>query len=91
MSNIVLNRKIRRGLFLVIDRSGHLIKSKSFKIMGDASFSIYLVHMIVLDGLDKFTEINFSNWVLFLFCILAGVITYFLIEKPLTRSFKRFT
>ena len=54
-------------------------------LLGDASYSIYLTHWIVLE------VISLSQIHLFILSIIIGIITYYILEKPLlkvTRNIK---
>ena len=96
-----------RGLFLGIpsaflihwlllyERGYGIFETKILKIMGDASYSIYLTHIITIAALRvlfDFLGINISKVDASIFVLssifvslIAGVIFYFLIEKPLTK------
>lgn len=67
-------------------------------IVGDASFAIYLSHYYIISGIRKigFPKLNIINpnkqleviTILFT-CTLAGLILYVLVDKPLSKYFKK--
>ncbi|MFS1413832.1 acyltransferase family protein [Vibrio sp. 10N.286.49.B1] len=64
---------------------------KSFKwleTLGNASYSIYLTHMIFIKLFESHYD-NINNWVLFLVTVLLGVFSYRIIEQPITNSIKK--
>jgi peptidoglycan/LPS O-acetylase OafA/YrhL len=70
---------------------------RAFALLGDASYSLYLVHPLVLPIprriLRHFVDIPQSPWlfaaVLLVAAIAAAIVTYFLFERPLTRALHR--
>ena len=83
---------------LKLEQQGHMPESRLLKLLGDASFSIYLTHIFVIAGLRVFTLHMLPAWLLeksglsqpaFVIAALlvSGVIglgSYFLLERPLT-------
>jgi exopolysaccharide production protein ExoZ len=72
------------------------VSSKLGKLLGDASYSIYLIQMLsipVFYKLLSFLNIQLSNDLLAIACLIAtaigGTVMYLLIEKPMTQSIKR--
>nr|PMH79598.1 hypothetical protein BCU58_24935 [Vibrio sp. 10N.286.48.B7] len=64
---------------------------KSFKwleTLGNASYSIYLTHMIFIKLFESHYD-NINNWILFLVTVLLGVFSYRIIEQPITNSIKK--
>ena len=80
--------------FLVLDQAGRLTISRSLQFLGDASYSIYLVHFIALSLTAK---IMFGLWkhhptplfIPFLLLAIVGVgagsAVHVLVERPLNR------
>lgn len=73
-----------------------LAKTRTIKILGDASYSIYLVHGITQTFLDKFMHAiglpsTTSPMLIFLILVtvptIVGIATHLLVEKPLLRLF----
>lgn len=74
--------------------------SKVPLLLGDASYSIYVSHMLVLVAVLKIEKvagaglhIHFVNglsswWMLSVFAIIGGMATYWLLERNLTRVFQ---
>lgn len=60
----------------------HLKNLRPLVYLGDASFSIYLIHGPVVIALGA---MNFSPAVLFVLSIMAGIGVYEIVEKPLLR------
>lgn len=83
---------------IIFERSGRLPKSKLLKKMGDASYAIYLTHIMTL-GVVRFVwghfhlKDIFADIYLLIFAIAAVIISsilYFdLVEKPVSRFFRR--
>ena len=72
------------------------VSSKLGKLLGDASYSIYLFHQFLIPVLYKiqsFLDIQLSNDLLALTCFIAsaigGTVMYLIIEKPMTQLIKR--
>lgn len=71
------------------------IKIRLFKYLGDASYSIYLVHVLTIPAFYKFSSRLMYGWngdILALFCVASSVIfgcvIYSLMEKPATIKIK---
>jgi exopolysaccharide production protein ExoZ len=72
------------------------INSKLGKLLGDASYSIYLIQMLSIPAFYKILTvlgINLSNDFLAIACLLAtaigGTVMYLFIEKPMIHMIKR--
>ena len=72
------------------------VSSKLGKLLGDASYSIYLIQMLSIPVFYKilsFLNIQLSNDLLAIACLIAtaigGTVMYLLIEKPMTQLIKR--
>ena len=73
---------------------------ETMKLLGDASYSIYLSHAVSLAGIRTFWRplIGMDSWVsCFVFIIVAtfasivaGVFVYWYVERPLTAFFQQF-
>lgn len=73
-------------------------ESKLFELLGDASYSLYLVHGVVAPiylsawlyyGLDKTISIWIYTSSYIIFCHAAGLLTHLRIEKPTNNLLKR--
>ena len=82
---------------VVAERQG-VVLSKYLVKIGDASYSIYLVHVLVLSALGKLFYAlsinsligNFALMIILTVCvILSGLISYHLIEKPLMKASRK--
>lgn len=83
---------------IIVERSGALPKSSLLKKLGDASYSIYLTHIITL-GAVRFVwghfhlKTIFADIYLMVFALVATIIVavpyYELIEKPSSRLFRK--
>ena len=81
------------GAAMVEKQGGPLLRSRPLLILGNASYSIYLTHVLVLPICQiawKILGLPVTGiWVglyvvaLTVACALAGVVTYFLLERPL--------
>ena len=72
------------------------IKSKIGKLLGDASYSIYLIQMLSLPAYYKFLtalNIQMNNDILVITCLVAtvlgGVAVHLLVEKPMINFLKK--
>lgn len=82
-------------LFLVLPRTQNIVTALSFKpiqIIGRASFSVYLVHQpilafskILIYGTPYSTPTTVEKGVMVAVCVLAGVVSWRLIEEPVRR------
>lgn len=77
-----------------------LLNMRPLRFLGDASYSIYLVHVFTLPALHYVTralavDISFNTQLLFLFYLaagtLSGVICYVVFERPLTNALRAYT
>lgn len=75
--------------FLLIEQNYGVFKSKSLLLLGNASFSIYLSHYIVIHTIHKYYDKNFSMYYLFIISIVIGVLVYKSIEVPLNKYIKK--
>ncbi len=64
-----------------------ILEWKAFRLLGTISYSAYLFHMIVLVLLSNATNIpeNYKIYIFFLATILVAILSYVLIEKPLSK------
>ena len=91
------------GVFLVVgaicmDVSGRTVHSRTWKLLGDASYSIYLIHYLML-GVVRFIwgslhlKNMFNDGLLMLFAVgtslIAGVAFHVWVEKPATARARR--
>jgi len=72
------------------------VSSKLGKLLGDASYSIYLIQMLSIPVFYKFLSflnVQLSNDLLAITCVIGtaigGTVTYLLIERPMTQLIKR--
>jgi exopolysaccharide production protein ExoZ len=81
--------------FLLIAENNNLVFSKIFVTLGNASYSIYLSHILTLSVMGRVWSIFNSNsiidnWimipVMFVLTCVAGVVSYFWIEIPLSNK-----
>jgi len=85
------------GAVLARPREGGAI-ARAFVFLGDASYSIYLVHwlaILALTGLVAYLRLDIAAapWVYVaahaLFALAASVVVYLAFEKPVTRALQR--
>lgn len=72
------------------------IHNKTVELLGDASYSIYLVQVFSIPVFYKIAKVLMPNWngdviafLALLFSITTGVITYLIIEKPMTNFLRK--
>jgi exopolysaccharide production protein ExoZ len=77
---------------LGLEGAGRLPRWPALKLLGDASYSIYLAHGLALsaafrigEGLDLPTAVQL--WLGIPFAVLAGLLCHLLVEKPLLALF----
>jgi len=83
------------GAAMVEKRGAPLFRSRLLLVLGDASYSVYLTHVLVLPVCQIVWKVGglptTGIWVglyiaaLTTACALAGIITYFCLEQPLLR------
>lgn len=70
------------------------------QVFGDASYSIYLIHSAAISGIMVVARrLRLIDWIgpypvyfmTLVIAVMAGLAAYFLIERPLLRSLRRFT
>lgn len=83
---------------LILERQGKLTIPRWLVLLGDASYSIYLAHFMVISAVARF---SYSHWheapipigfwmVILFFCgTTAGLATHFVIERPLLKALGR--
>ena len=54
-------------------------------LLGNASFSIYLTHYILIHSVHDYYDKDFSNIMLFVGSIVIGIVTYKYLEFPMTK------
>lgn len=64
-------------------------QNKILILFGNASYSIYLTHYILIHSVHDYYDKDFSNIILFLCSILLGIITYKYLEMPLIKYFHK--
>lgn len=83
---------------LALEARGALPRSRALKSLGDASYSLYLVHPIVIAIMAKVVQkLPVNGWpqfiVMIVLCtvasIVAGLIVHAGVEKPLLRALRR--
>lgn len=83
---------------MVLEAHGRVGNSRTLRLLGDASYSIYLSHVVTLSAASQaWRKLGLDHWPggVIAFCIVAvivsavvGVISYRLLEQPLTRLFR---
>ncbi|TQV74587.1 acyltransferase [Aliikangiella marina] len=83
---------------VAVERNGKISENKLLKYVGDSSYSLYLVHTFVL-GVVGFIwgKITFQHYLFdvlavilaIVACLIAGLISFYWIEKPIIRFFKK--
>jgi exopolysaccharide production protein ExoZ len=77
---------------------GKIWSAKTLHMLGDASYSIYLIHYMVILAAKPFYQYIHGDvlriaWTVFIFvaCMTLGLLTYFYAEEPMLRLFKEKT
>ena len=83
ISLIILSCQIRTTF------SEILFENKVIQFLGKISYSIYLIHMLILFHISKHIKIFQNCFIALLFTIIISSITYYLIEKPFIQLGKR--
>lgn len=81
------------GCFHYKSSSMHPIPRKLIQILATTSYSIYLIHLYVLQGLRSiplFTNSGAAFWIYLLCSTLAGIAAFEVTEKPFFQLRKRF-
>ncbi|WP_428737642.1 acyltransferase family protein [Sulfurimonas sp.] len=73
---------------LLIESKYHTLNNTFMILLGNASYSIYLTHFIVIHSFEKYISLEISPWILFVLSILIGCCFYKLIEKPFLEYLK---
>jgi peptidoglycan/LPS O-acetylase OafA/YrhL len=83
---------------MLMEQRGTLHVPKSLKLLGDASYSIYLVHFTVMSA---FAKVLYPIWlhfrtpfivpytIMFLCAVTSGIAVHLYVEKPLLRRLSR--
>lgn len=69
--------------FLILESKNKIFNSKLLLLLGNASYSIYLTHYIVIHGIDKFITTEYNNLFILLLCVAVGTLTYKYVELPM--------
>lgn len=82
---------------ILLERQGKLVMPRQLVLMGDASYSIYLVHNPLVSLTSRLVARlqGFASWGLGMIVgvaasVVVGVLYHWLIEKPLIRLFRQF-
>ena len=81
------------GCFHYKSSTTHPIPRKLIQILATTSYSIYLIHLYVLQGLSSiplFTHSGAAFWIYLLCSTLAGIAAFEVTEKPFFQLRKRF-
>jgi len=81
---------------VLLERQGKLVLPRWMVLMGDASYSIYLIHNPLVSLTSRFVGRlhRFASWGLGMFVgvissVVVGVLYHLFIEKPLIRLFRK--
>lgn len=74
-------------LSLNLEKSHHIFKSRLLEYLGDASYSIYLSHMLIIALVTYFIS-DVNKIFLLIISVIMGVLIYHFLEKPITRKMK---
>jgi exopolysaccharide production protein ExoZ len=81
---------------MVLERRGAVVVPRWLVALGDASYSIYIVHFMAISAVARLTyacwghlQIPIAVWMVFLFLFGTGVgvSVHFAVERPLLRAF----
>lgn len=70
---------------LILEKNYLLFENKILILLGNASYSIYLTHYILIHVIHDYYNKDFSNIILFLGSIILGVLTFKYLELPMTK------
>jgi exopolysaccharide production protein ExoZ len=101
LSNITLPRTVQYGVpatilimsALLLEPLARRREIAGLKLLGDASYSLYLTHLPVIFAVGRVVDVSRLNPLVFvaieILCSLAvGLLTYRLVEKPLLHLFR---
>jgi peptidoglycan/LPS O-acetylase OafA/YrhL len=80
----------------LLERRGRLSIPRWLTLLGDASYSIYLIHFMVISAIARFAyahmrhlPVPIGGWMLLFILISVGVgiVTHYAVERPLLRAF----
>lgn len=83
---------------LAIERNAKIAEYTLLKHVGDSSYSLYLVHTFVLGvvgfvwgrkDIEHYLFDIFAVLMAVIACIIAGIVSYYWLEKPMIRFFKQ--
>lgn len=75
---------------LLIESNYKLFASKILLLFGNASYSLYLTHYILIHTVHNYYDENFNKWVLLICSLILGVVTYLYVERPLVKYTHKF-
>jgi len=73
---------------LILEKDYYLFNNKLLILFGNASYSIYLTHYILIHYIHDYYDKDFNNIVLFIGSIVLGILTYKYMETPMMQYFK---
>jgi len=88
-NNLIASFLIVTSVLLLEVEHDMSFPNKILILFGNASYSIYLTHYILIHTVHDYYDKDFSNIILFLCSILLGVITYKYLEMPLIKLFHK--
>lgn len=89
VNNYAINNSIPSFIivlgFLILEYKYKFFNSNLLLLLGNASYSIYLTHYIVIHGTNKFITTDYNNLIMLLICVITGALTYKYIELPMIK------
>jgi exopolysaccharide production protein ExoZ len=73
---------------LMLESRNKIFNSKFLLLLGNASYSIYLTHYIIIHGIHDYYDKNFNTLILLIFCIIIGILNYKYLEIPIMNYIK---
>ncbi|MDD2698671.1 MAG: acyltransferase [Arcobacteraceae bacterium] len=73
---------------LMLESRNKIFNSKFLLLLGNASYSIYLTHYIVIHGIHDYYDKNFNTFILLISCIIIGILNYKYLEIPIMNYIK---
>jgi len=89
-NNLVASFLIVTSILILEIEQKWSFQNKILILLGNASYSIYLTHYIVIHAVHKYYNKEFNNELLLIGSIIVGVLTYLYLEKPLIKQTHKF-
>lgn len=93
VNNYIQNNLIASFLLvlgvLLLESNNKIFLNKFLLLLGDASYSIYLTHLIVIYSVEKYITKDFNSLIMLISCMIIGILSYKFLEIPIMKLVRK--